>query len=181
LTNYFNDMTAVLRLDAEVWPRLGQSRRALHYTVANVLSLGLIYGLSVLVFGRRLLDPGATFNPLLIMMVGISVAFLVHGGAALYIWMFCRGIGGTAAFFPFYLHVGVAAIGFWFAAPAVALAQTGARGPALWLYLAASFFYALAVLYPAVRQAAALSNRRMAIAAVLTLIFVGCLLYLWAF
>jgi hypothetical protein len=51
----------------------------------------------------------------------------------------------------------------------------------LWLYLAASFFYALAVLYPAVRQAAALSNRRMAIAAVLTLIFVGCLLYLWAF
>jgi hypothetical protein len=180
LTNYFNDMAAVSRLDAEVWVRIGQSRRALHYTVANVLSLGLIYGLSVLVFGRRLLDPGATFNPLLIMMVGISVAFLAHGGAALYIWMFCRGIGGTAAFFPFYLHVGVAAIGFWFAAPAVALAQTGARGPALGLYLAAGFFYALAVLYSAVRSAA-LSNRRMAIAAVLTLIFVGCLLYLWAF
>jgi len=126
--NYYDDMIAVLRLEPGVWPRIGQSRRALHYTVANVLVLGLIYGFSVLIFGRRLLDPGATFNPLLIMMVGVSVAFLVHGGAALYIWMFCRGIGGTTAFFPFYLHVGVAAIGFWFAAPALALAQTGARG-----------------------------------------------------
>ncbi|RLB97854.1 MAG: hypothetical protein DRH76_03975, partial [Deltaproteobacteria bacterium] len=83
--------------------------------------------------------------------------------------------------FPFYLHVGVAAIGFWFAAPALALAQTGARGGLPLAYLAASILYALAVLFPAVRQAAALSNRRMAIAAVLTLVFVGCLLYLWAF
>lgn len=179
--NYLNDMIAVLRLEPDVWRRVGQSRKALHYTVANVLVLGLVYGFSVLTFGRRLLDPGATFNPLLIMMVGVSVAFLVHGGAALYIWMFCRGIGGATAFFPFYLHAGVAAIGFWFAAPAVALAQTGAGGVPLRAYLAVSLFYALAVLYPAVRQAASLSNRRMAIAAVLTLVFVGCLLYLWAF
>ncbi|MDD2605726.1 MAG: hypothetical protein PHF66_13045 [Desulfobacteraceae bacterium] len=179
--NYLNDMMAVLRLEAGVWSRIGQSRRALHYTVANVLGLGLVYGFSVLMFGRRLLEPGATFNPLLIMMVGVSVAFLIHGGAALYIWMFCRGMGGTTAFFPFYLHIGVATIGFWLAAPAVALAQTGARGVPLGIYLITSLFYALAVLFPAVRQAADLSNRRMAIAAALTLIFVGCLLYLWAF
>lgn len=179
--NYLNDMLAALRLEPGVWPRIGPSRKALHYTVANVLGLGLIYGFSVLTFGRRMLDPGATYNPVLIMMVGVSVAFLVHGGAALYIWMFCRGIGGATAFFPFYLHVGVAAIGFWFAAPAVALAQTGARGVPLQVYLVVSLCYALAVLYPAVRQAASLSNRRMAVAAVLTLVFVGCLLYLWAF
>ncbi len=178
---YFNDMIAVLRLDAGIWSRIARSSKALHYTVANVLILGIVYGLSVLVFGRRLLEPGASFNPVLIMMVGVSVAFLIHGGATLYIWMFCRGIGGTTTFLPFYLNAGVAAIGFWLAAPALALAQTGARGGALSLYLFASVLYALAVLYPAVRQASALSNTRMAIAAVLTVVFVCCFMYMWAF
>jgi hypothetical protein len=178
---YFTDMMAVLRLDASVWTRIAPSRKVLYYTMANVLSLGLIYGLSVLVFGRRLLEPGATFNPLLIMMVGVSVAFLVHGGAALYIWMFCRGIGGTAAFFPFYFHVGVAAIGFWFAAPAVALVQSGVRNGPVWLYLAISLVYGFAVLYPAVRQASRLSHVRLAGAFALTFVFVGCFLYLWVF
>ncbi len=57
----------------------------------------------------------------------------------------------------------------------------GVRGGLPPLYLVASVLYALAVLYPAVRQASALSRGRMAAAAVLTLVFVGCLLYLWAF
>jgi hypothetical protein len=179
--NYINDMISVLRLEAGIWARIGRSNRALHYTVANILILGLIYGLSVLVLGRRLLAPDASFNPVLIMMVGVSVAFLMHGGTSLYIWMFCRGIGGTTAFLPFYLNTGVAGIGFWLAAPALALAQTGVRGGVPSLYLVASVLYALAVLYPAVHQASALSRGRMAVAAVLTLVFVGCLLYLWAF
>jgi hypothetical protein len=178
---YINDMICALRLEAEIWERIGRSPKALHYTVANVLLLGLIYGLSVLVCGRRLLAPGASFNPVLILMVGVSVAFLMHGGLSLYIWMFCRGIGGTTTFLPFYLNTGVAAIGSWPAAPALALAQTGVRGGLPSLYLVASVLYALAVLYPAVRQASALSRGRMAAAAVLTLVFVGCLLYLWAF
>jgi len=179
--SYVKDMIAVLRLNAGVWTDLSRSGRVLPYTVANVLILGLIYGLSVLVLGRRLLEPGASFNPFMVMMVGVSVAFLVHAGAALYIWMFCRGIGGTTAFLPVYLSVGAGSAGLWFAAPAVALVQSGVRGGPLWVYLAASLLYALAVLYPGVRHASGLSAVKMAAAAVLTVVFVGCFLYLWAF
>ena len=182
---YFHDMMRVLRLDAGLWAGLARHPRILRYAVANVLILGLVYAGSALVFIQRLLAsrglPAAEahVNPLMVMMVGASVAFLMHGGAALFTWVFCRGIGGATPFLPLYLSMGAAAVALWPAAPAVALLQTGARSAPLAVYLAAAIGYGLAAQYPAVRQAAGLSHTRMAAAGAFTLFYIGCFLYLW--
>ena len=182
---YFQDMIRVLQLDTSLWVALARHPRILRYAVANVLILGLVYAGSAVYFSQRLLASrglpvgAAQFNPLMVLMVGASVAFLMHGGAALFTWVFCRGIGGATLFLPLYLSMGTAAVALWPAAPAVALLQTGVRSAALAVYLAAAIGYGLAAQYPAVRQAAGLSHTRMAAAGAFTLFYVGCFLYLW--
>lgn len=185
MIEYIRDMLAVLRLDAAVWPEMAARGRTLRYTVANVLVLGLIYGASAVYFSQWLLatrgvtPEAARFNPLMVLLVGASVAFLMHGGGALFVWVFSRGIGGGTALMPLYLNVGAAAVALWPAAPAVALLQTGVRAPGLVPYLLIALGYGLVALYPAVRHASGLSHLRMTVAGVVTLFYVGCLLYLW--
>ena len=111
--------------------------------------------------------------------MGASVAFLMHGGLALFTWVFCRGIGGAVVFLHLYLSMGAAVLALWPAAPAVALLQSGGRGVPLVLYLAASVGYGLAAQYPAVRRASGLSHPRMVAAGIFTLFYIGCFLYLW--
>lgn len=182
---YFDDMLRALRLDDALWAELTRDRRVLRYAVANVLVLGLVYGASALWFSQRMLaarglaPEATTLNPVLVVLVGASVAFLMHGGLALFTWVFCRGIGGATAFLPLYLGMGAAAVALWPAAPAVALLQSGGRGAPLFVYLAAAVGYGLAAQYPAVRRASGLSHLRMAAAGAFTLFYIGCFLYLW--
>ena len=182
---YFDDMLRILRLDDGLWAELSRDPRVMRYAVANVLVLGLIYGVSALYFSQRLLvakgfSPEATnLNAAMVVLVGASVAFLMHGALALFTWVFCRGIGGAAAFLPLYLSMGAAVLALWPAAPAVALLQSGGRGVPLVLYLAASVGYGLAAQYPAVRRASGLSHPRMVAAGIFTLFYIGCFLYLW--
>ena len=75
----------------------------------NVSLLGLIYGAATIRFAEAMLarqpDAAVSFNPLMILMVGLSIAFFMHGGLALFIWVFCRGIGGSVQFMPTYLYI----------------------------------------------------------------------------
>ena len=182
---YFDDMLRILRLDDGLWSELARDRRVLRYAVINVLVLGLVYGASALgasqsLLAARGLAPGTTtLNPVLVVMVGGSVAFLMHGGLALFTWVFCRGIGGAPVFLPLYLSMGAAAVALWPAAPAVALLQSGNRQAPLIVYLVIALVYGLAVQYPAVRRASGLSHLRMAAAGIFTLFYIGCFLYLW--
>ena len=52
---YFDDMLRILRLDDGLWAELSRDPRVMRYAVANVLVLGLIYGVSALYFSQRLL------------------------------------------------------------------------------------------------------------------------------
>ena len=181
---YFYHMPRVLRLDASVYRDIYSRNAALWYCVINVLGLGLIYGLVSVYFSSHVLDQMAqqgavSVSRLVILLVGLSVAFLMHGGAALFIWVFCKALGGCRQFMPPYLNLGISAIALWPVAPALSALQSGYRDPALLIYLAVVLPYAAAVMYVAIREVSQLSTVKMIAAAVLTVVYIGCFLYLW--
>jgi hypothetical protein len=181
--NYVGHMLRVLKLDGTVYGDLAPTPLPMRYSMLNVSLLGLIYGAATIRFAETMLarqpDAAVSFNPLMILMVGLSIAFFMHGGLALFIWVFCRGIGGSVQFMPTYLYIGTAAIALWPLAPVVAALQAGASGPlpAVGALIAAT--YGAAVLFVAVKAASGLSWIKMTVAAVATVVYVGCFLYLW--
>jgi hypothetical protein len=181
---YFSHMLRILRLDTSVYREIYESELSLRYCVINVFVLGLVYAATVVHLGQQYLVRSSTageaaFNPLMIVMVGVSVAFLMHGGAALFVWVFCRGMGGCAHFTPPYLNIGFAAISLWPVAPGLAAYQAGVCAPLCSIGTLGLAAYACTVMFTAVREVSGLSATRMGIAAVATLIYVGCFLYLW--
>jgi len=184
-TSYPRHMLQLLALDSAAVRDLFKQGLALGYCSVNVLIFGLIYGFSAIYFSQPVLGQnggpaaGATFSPLIILMVGASVAFLMHAGAALFLWVFCRGIGGSQLFSPVYLGMGAAAIAFWPVAPGMAALQAGCLGPVLALFSLAAALYTAAVVYVTIREVSGLSHPKMAIAFLVTFIYIGCFMYLW--
>lgn len=183
LMTYVGHMGRVLTLDGGVYRALAATPLPLRYAMLNVALLGLFYGAASVHFATRLLagqgDAAADFNPVMLLLVGMSLAFVMHGGLALFVWVFCRGIGGNPQFMPIYLFIGVAAIALWPLVPAVSAMQTGAAGPALTTYAVLAAAYGAAILFAAVKAASGLSAIKMTLAAAATVAYVGCFLYLW--
>jgi hypothetical protein len=180
---YFTDLKKILSWDDQVYQDLAKRNRLLHYSTLHVTLLGLLYGVTAVLLTQRLLSMrgvgAGSFNALFLIMMGVAVAFLMHGGAALFIWVFCRGIGGSSLFMPLYLNSGVAAAAAWPLAPVVVAMQAGFDNYLIYglaLMLAA---YLFAVGFVAVRKASGLNKFKMSIAAVATFIYMGCFLYLW--
>lgn len=180
---YFLKMSRLVRLDPAAFTHGPDAAPVMRHATINILVLGLIYGGCALGFGRNLIrtDTGQTvsFNPLLIIMVGISIAFLMHAGAALFFWVFSRGMGGRPQFMPVYLNVGVAGLTLWPLAPALAALQVGIQSSAVLIYTLFAGLYAMAGLFVAVKSATGLSSVKMTIAALGSLVYIGCFLYLW--
>ena len=80
---------------------------------------------------------------------------------------------------PPYLSLGVAAIALWPLAPAVSALQIGPGGKDTWAYVVVMALYAGAVAYMGLHQASGLSRFKMAVVGVVSIINVGCFLYLW--
>ena len=181
--NHFRNMLRVLQLDSTVYKELFAAKLALPYCIFSVAFLGLIYGISSLLFSKALLagttPVAVSLNPALIIFVGISVAFLMHGGLALFVWVFCRGIGGNPQFLNPYINLGIAGIALWPLAPAVSAIQAGFSGILLYSYTIVASIYALVVCFVAVKEASNLSYVKMIIAVAATMIYIGCFLYLW--
>lgn len=180
---YLDDMKRLLGLDGTVFAEFGAGNRALRYTVLNVSLLGLIYGTATLYFSRQVLAQSGVanghYNALVVVMVGLSVAFLMHGAAALFVWVFCRALGGCPDFLPPYLNLGAAAIALWPLAPLVARLQAFPPNPVIWAATLAAAAYALAAGYTAVQAAAGLSRGKMVLCGLATLGYIACFLYLW--
>lgn len=181
--NYLQHMLQVLKLDGTVYRAIAPTQLPMRYCLINVTVLGMIYGLSSIQFAREFLarqpDTAVAFNPLMILMVGISLAFFMHGGLSLFVWVFCRGVGGNPQFMPAYLYIGVSAIALWPLAPAVSALQAGASNAVLTGYAFMATVYGAAVIFMAVKDASRLSPLKMTLAAVATVVYVGCFLYLW--
>ncbi len=181
---YFSDLKRILAGDRQVYEDLVNRNQLLRYSTLHVSLLGLLYGITAVSLSRRLLaiqgvGPGGDYNALFLVMMGIAVAFLMHGGAALFVWVFCRGMGGSTLFIPIYMNSGAAAAAAWPLAPLVVALQAGYNN--MLVYGLALFFsvYLFAIGFIAVRQAAGLNKLRMTVAAVATFIYMGCFLYLW--
>ncbi|MDJ0784794.1 MAG: hypothetical protein QNJ22_22710 [Desulfosarcinaceae bacterium] len=180
--NYFHAMWQVLTWRQDGYRRIAAANRSLRYCVVNVSLLGIAYGIGALFFSDIVVSQGAgpiQFNPLMILMAGMSVAFLMHGGAALFCWVFSRGIGGNPQFMPVYLNLGIAALALLPLAPALAAFQAGLQGSLLLLFTVAVGGYAIGPLYLAMRAAAGLAHWKMVLAALAAVVYIGCFLYLW--
>ena len=153
------------------------------YCILNVLILGLIYGCSAALFSQIVLvDKGfdaTTANAAKIIIAGIPVAFFMHAGAALFIWVFLRAMGGKANFMVSYFHIGVAAISLWPLAPFLAVLQVGAPSPVLAVLTGVFCLYGFAVNVRVIKTAFQLSAIRMTVATGVTLMYISCFLYLW--
>jgi hypothetical protein len=181
--HYIQHMSRILKLDGDVFKALAATHLPMRYCMINVTLVGLIYGTASVHFANVILGGRAgaegSFNLLMLLLVGISLAFIMHGGLALFVWVFCRGIGGNPYFLPVYLFIGTAAIALWPLAPAVSALQTGVAGMGVTAYAAVAASYGAAVILVAVKAASGLSWAKMSLAAAATVVYVGCFLYLW--
>ncbi|WP_299978447.1 hypothetical protein [Desulfobacula sp.] len=180
--NYFNPMIRLLQFDIAPIKKL--DIKQLQYScIINVAMLGLIYGFSAFFFSEIILvEKGfdaSSFNALKIIVAGIPVVFLMHASAALFVWVFLKAIGGKANFILSYFNMGAASISLWPLAPFVAALQTGSQMP-LMIGLAICFsLYGFAVNVLLIKETFQLSRVKMFIATSVTIIYIGCFLYLW--
>ena len=180
--NYFLSMSRLLQFDLTSFNALNLKSRQ-YLCMVNVSILGLLYGLSASFFSHALLfekglDAGSV-STLKIILAGLPVAFLMHAGAALFVWVFLKAAGGKANFVMAYFDMGVAAIALWPIAPIVAAIQTGIQPPWLLILGFCLAIYGFAVNLNVIKKTFKLSRQRMALATSVTIIYIGCFLYLW--
>ncbi|MEX1298315.1 MAG: hypothetical protein AB1Z38_08635 [Desulfotignum sp.] len=144
--------------------------------IGHVSLLGLIYGGTAAWLSRDLLQGRSLLQ---LTLAGIPVAFLMHAGAALFLWVFLKALGGKASFLSAYFLMGVAAISLWIFAPFLAMIQVRPPSTILLGAFILTGVYGLAVTARTIQQAFALSNTRMTIALSAAVIYIGCFLYLW--
>jgi len=168
-------------MDKDVYKEIVNSEKAFLYCMINVGVLGLIYTLSSLSLINRIITTtqSPNFNPAMIIFSGLSFTFLIHAGVALFIWVFSRGIGGNRNLIAPYLHLGIASIAMWPVAPALSAFIAGINNTMLTIFIIISSLYASAVFFISAREASGLSNLKMGIAGLFTIIYVGCFMYLW--
>jgi len=182
--SYLSALRRIMRLDETIYPEISANLLSLRYAVINVLILGLVYGLSSLFFNYSSLQ--VFTQPLtvliaqtIIVLNGIAIIFLIHGGAALLIWAFSRGVGGNPNFLASYLNLGIAAAPLWFTTPAWAAIFSGITSPLLYCYAALTSAWGFLSIFISTKSASGLSTSRMLAAMSITTIFIVCFLYLW--
>lgn len=183
--NYASAVQAVLKLDETVYPAITAEKRTVRYCVINVLVFGILHAFFSLHFSEAVLIEGQNSGPVpiisqvLFIIIGAAVAFLMHAGGALFLWVFSRGIGGSTAFLPVYFNLGISFAGLWPLAPVLAALQSGAGGPAMYSILALTSAYALAVIFFGIKSASGLSTARMGAAMATAIVFITSFMYLW--
>ncbi len=182
-SDYLTSMGNILAFNNIGFEKKIDIKRLQYYAILNVLVLGIIYGCSAAMFSKIILLKNGfdttAYNPLKIIVAGIPVAFFMHGGAALFIWVFLKAMGGKANFLTSYFYIGMAAISLWIVAPFAAALQTGAVSPVITILTGIFSIYALAVNIKVIKAAFQLSTFKMGIATSVTLMYISCFLYLW--
>jgi hypothetical protein len=180
--NYVAATARLLRLDFSRVQQLPMAHIQ-YICIIHVAILGLIYGCTaaLLAHGMLLDQAGdtASLNLGKIIIAGIPVAFLMHAGASLFIWVFLKAMGGNANFMTAYFFIGVAAISMWPLAPFLAILQTQTAGAAVSFAAVFPAVYALAVNAKMLQHVFALSFAKMVIALSTAIVYMGCFLYLW--
>ncbi len=184
--NYIQHMIRVLKFQEDVYREIiTNNKLSLWYTSINVSILGIIYGLSSIHFSRYILSHEISEDlssqiKLMIVLIGVSLSFLIHGALSLFVWVFSRGFGGSTFFLPVYLALGIAYISLWPLAPALAAFQVKIGGTITHFYSLAAILYGVAVMFHAIKSASGLPFNRMLVVIAVVIIYIGCFMYLWA-
>lgn len=154
------------------------------FTFFNVFAAGLIYGLFSLQFNLGQLDVfpdtfSRNFAAALIIFSGISVVILAQAASSLFIWTFCRGVGGNTGLINYYIGTGMVMPVFWLALPFYAAMGAGLTGILVSTLTAITTAAAVVSLVASIKEASGLAPGRLVIAIALVVIFVGSFLYLW--
>jgi len=173
--NYPAALIRLLKLDPSGFRQLPENHLP-WICIWHVSLLGLIYGSTAAWLSRDLLAGQGLVR---LIFAGIPVAFLMHAGAALFIWVFLKALGGNAAFLTAYFTIGVAAISVCPLAPFLAIVQTQAVSPLILAAAAIAGLYGLAVTAKMIQAVVDLSTAKMVIALSAAIIYIGCFLYLW--
>lgn len=183
---YLHHMIRVLRFEEFVYREvITHNKLSLWYTALNVSILGLLYGGSNVFFAGTILASHGIFEPvapqlnITLLLMGVSITFLVHGAAALFAWVFCRGIGGSTLFMPVYLAIGMASVAFWPMAPTLSAVLSRSGGQAAFILLLVTLTYGFVVLFHAVKSASGLALPRMVIVSVILVVYIISFMYLW--
>jgi len=178
--NYVDAMKAVLQLDEAIYTRIMHSGKGVRYCAVNVLAVGMLHALFSLQFSELLWSAEVPVSAkLFFATAGVGVAFLMHAGAALFLWVFTRGAGGRVEFLPMYFNMGIAMIGLWPLAPVLSAFQSGLGGPGVYGLLGLTAVYGLAVVFFAAKSASQLPLARMAAALGVCIVVIGSMLYIW--
>lgn len=181
--NYFSIMIQVLGLKTSHLKHGTSLKQLQYHCMINVLISGLIYGVCALYFSDIILTQkgltGGDLNPAKIVLAGISVAFLMHASASLFVWVFFKAIGASLNFIDLYMNIGKASISLWPLAPCIAALQVGFSHFSLFIACFVFSLYALIVNFRLIHAVSNLSNLKMVIASAVTLLYISCFLYLW--
>lgn len=181
---YLNYLGRLYRFDFSVFTARELTAYPFMVTFVNVFITGLLFGgFSVLFNLQRLaVFPDSfsrNFTAFLIVLSGVLVALILHAGASLFIWTFCRGVGGNTGLIGYYVITGFAVPLLWSAMPFLAALNAGVNNLLVVAPLAVAVAAFLAALAASLREASGLTVPRLAAALSLTVVFVGCFLYLW--
>ncbi len=183
--NYASAMQSVLKFDESVYPAIMDEKKTARYCMINVMFFGIIHALFSLHFSGRLMAESQMIEGLpliskaVVILTGAAVAFLLHAGGAMFLWVFSRGIGGNTAFLPVYFNLGISFIGLWPLAPVMAAFQAGLGGAGLNLILGIAIVYGLAVILFGTKSASGLSLIKMLAAMFITIVGAASFLYIW--
>ena len=181
---YITYLARVFRFDFSVYQPQSLPASPFIYTFLNVFLAGLIYGLFSLQFNLGQLEafPDAysrNFTAVLIVLSGISVVIMAQAASSLFIWTFCRGVGGNTGLINYYVGTGMVMPVFWLALPFYAAMGAGLTGTLVSTLAAITTAAAVVSLVASVKEASGLAAGRLTIAIALVVIFVGSFLYLW--
>lgn len=181
---YFNYLGKLYRFDFSVFTPRELPAHPFLRTIINVMMAGFLYGGFSLLFNMQQLaifvdSFSRNLTAGLIILTGIMVALILHAGATLFIWTFCRGVGGNTGLLEYYVVTGFAIPLLWAGMPFLAAQNAGVNSFLVVIPLAVTAAAFLAALVASLKEVSGLPVSRLAAAFSLTVVFVGCFLYLW--
>ncbi|HBX24274.1 MAG TPA: hypothetical protein DEF34_11690 [Desulfotomaculum sp.] len=182
--SYLRYLGRLFRFDFSVFSPGGLPARPFLFSFINVFIVGLLYGSFSLLYNQQQLSVftdsfSKNLTAGLIVLSGALVALIVHAGASLFIWTFCRGVGGNTGLIYYYVATGLAVPLLWLAMPFLSAYNAGLTSYFILIAIAFPLAAFLASMAASLKEASGLSVPRLVAGLSLTVVVVGSFLYLW--
>lgn len=178
------NLLRVLQLNETGYRQLIESNKSFSGSVLVVGTVGLAYGLTNTVLYRELLTMMSSraseiTGALAIIISGLFIAYLVHISMVLFVWAISKMFRGPGNFSLLYGNLGIAMAPLVFAGPLLNYLWWSGSGGAAYLLSVPFFAWLWVSLVQAIKTAEGHSYGPANGVLLVTVIFVGSLLYLW--